>query len=136
MAGGRVLDSWAVICYLAREPGFEEVAELLAEAVMAGHKMRLSVVNWGEVLYIAQRRKGRSGVRTIETAIDGLPIDLVPVDKDTARQAAQVKAGGGLSYADAFAVALARLAGVDLVTGDPEMAAAEKFVKVRWLVKR
>ena len=136
MSAGRVLDSWAVICYLGREPGFEGVAELFAETVLAGGKLRMSTVNWGEVLYIAQRRRGRAAAREIEAAIDALPIEVIPADKDTARQAAHVKAGGGMSYADAFAVALAKLAGVELVTGDPEMEVAEKFVRVRWLVER
>lgn len=112
------------------------MAELLAESVQAGKDLKMSVVNWGEVLYIAARRRGRAAAREIEAAIEALPIDVVDADRDVARQAAIVKAGGGMSYADAFAVALAKLSGAQLVTGDPELLAAEHLVRVKWLAGR
>jgi predicted nucleic acid-binding protein len=41
-----------------------------------------------------------------------------------------------MSYADAFAAALAHTRGVELVTGDPEFLAVEGEIKIRWLSNR
>jgi uncharacterized protein len=38
-----------------------------------------------------------------------------------------------LSYADAFAAALAKIRRAELITGDPEFRAVEGEVKIHWL---
>jgi predicted nucleic acid-binding protein len=38
-----------------------------------------------------------------------------------------------MSYADAFAAALAKIKNAELVTGDPEFKALEKEIKINWL---
>ena len=54
-------------------------------------------------------------------------------DLELARQAAQFKAAHKLSLADAFAAALAKDRKAELVTGDPELKALEKVIKIVWL---
>ena len=44
-----------------------------------------------------------------------------------------IKAGHALSYADAFAAALARSLNAVLITGDPEFRSVESLVRVEWL---
>ena len=41
-----------------------------------------------------------------------------------------------MAYADCFAAALAKLRGLEVVTGDPEFKAVEKEVKVAWLPQK
>ena len=65
--------------------------------------------------------------------IDNLPIEVVPVDRGLARLAAGFKARGGLSYADAFAAALAKERNAGLLTGDPELKTLENEIKILWL---
>ncbi len=47
--------------------------------------------------------------------------------------AARIKAEHPLSYADAFAAALAQELGASLVMGDPEFKTVESTVNVMWL---
>jgi predicted nucleic acid-binding protein len=49
------------------------------------------------------------------------------------RQAAIYKATRRLSYADAFAAALAKIRNAELVTGDHEFKVLEDEIKIDWL---
>ena len=50
------------------------------------------------------------------------------------KAAAAIKAGGGLTFADAFGLGLAQELGACLVTGDPEPVAAAKVnVELLWI---
>lgn len=46
-----VIDSYALIAYLEREKGYEEVAKIFDECVARDREVFVSVVNWGEVIY-------------------------------------------------------------------------------------
>jgi predicted nucleic acid-binding protein len=68
--------------------------------------------------------------------IAGLTIEIVGVDDknlDLVRQAAIYKATRKLSYADAFAAALAKIRNAELVTGDGEFEEVESEIKIGWL---
>ena len=62
-----------------------------------------------------------------------LPIQLAEVTMDRVLAAAQVKAQYPISYADAFAVALAQELNATIVTGDSEFKQVESIVKLSWL---
>ena len=51
-------------------------------------------------------------------------------DPDMVIAAARIKAGGGISYADCFAVATAQRYGEPLLTGDPEIVALVGEIEV------
>jgi hypothetical protein len=53
------------------------------------------------------------------------PVQLIPVDIELAKKAAELKASGKMSYADCFAAALAGLRKAELVTGDVGFRQAE-----------
>jgi predicted nucleic acid-binding protein len=77
-------------------------------------------LNLGEVLDLEMRARGPAGAsKTIESARSEL--HLVDPDWHLVQTAAEVKAGGGLSYADSFCVATARRLEAPLWTGDPEI---------------
>ena len=133
MAATKVLDSWALLCNLEQEPGFEKMIELFEKAVESSKPLLMCIVNWGEVYYQIARRFGDQKAQEIEQLIQTLPIALVEADKSLAREAARIKATKPMAYADCFAAALARLKKAELYTGDPEFKAVEKEIKVVWL---
>ena len=133
MAAAKVLDSWALLCYLEQEPGYEKIIELFEKAVESSKPLLMCVVNWGEVYYQVLRRFGDQKAQEIEQLIQTFPITLVEVNKELTREAARIKATKRMAYADCFAVALARLKKAELYTGDPELKAVEKDIKVVWL---
>ncbi len=133
MAKEKVLDSWALLCYLEQEPGFEKVVELFEKAVQFSKPLLMCMVNWGEVYYQVARRFGEGKAQEIEQLIESFPISLVDADKELTREAARMKATKPMAYADCFAAALARLQKAELYTGDPEFKAVEKEIKVVWL---
>jgi predicted nucleic acid-binding protein len=133
LAAVKVLDSWALLCYLEQEPGYEKIIELFEKAVEFSKPLLMCIVNWGEVYYQITRRFGDPKAQEIEQLIQTLPITLVEANKELTREAARIKATKRMAYADCFAVALARLKKAELYTGDPEFKVVEKDIKVVWL---
>ena len=93
----------------------------------------LSIVNYGEVVYITEREKGLTGAQSVIAALDQMPITLVEADRALTFVAAHLKAHHPIAYANAFAVALAQTKGAILFTGDPEMKAVEQLTRIEWL---
>lgn len=133
MAVVRVLDSWALLCYLEKEPGCEKIIELFEKAVKSSKPLLMCIVNWGEVYYQVARRFGDTKAQEVESLIETFPITLVEANKELTREAARIKSTKSIAYADCFAVALARLHKAELYTGDPEFTAVEKEIKVVWV---
>ena len=80
---------------------------------------------------MARGRQGGGGLGSQD--LSQLPIELVEADLPLAKQAAIYKATNKMSYADAFAAALAKIKNADLVTGDAEFKPLEKEIKINWL---
>ncbi len=109
------LDSWAVLRWLEGD----EPAAARVEAAMPSRPV-MSWINLGEVAYIVERRAGADRARRV---VRGLRLRLTLDLPTEARvlEAAHLKAGYPLAYADAFAVATAIARGATLLTGDPEI---------------
>ncbi|MCJ7784761.1 MAG: type II toxin-antitoxin system VapC family toxin [Desulfobacterales bacterium] len=133
MSAAKVLDSWAFLCYLEQEPGYEKIIELFDKAVESSKPLFMCIVNWGEVYHQVMRRFGDRKAQEIEQLIQTLPITLIEANKELTREAARVKARRKMAHADCFAVALARLKKAELYTGDNEFKAVEKETKIAWL---
>lgn len=132
----KVLDSWALIAFFEDEAAAEEVESLLVKAETGKHKLLLSVIGWGEVYYNTMREASQDAAEQKAREMAGLAIELVGVDDknlELVRQAAIYKATRKMSYADAFAAALARIRNAELVTGDREFRVVEDEIKVEWL---
>jgi predicted nucleic acid-binding protein len=133
LAAVKVLDSWALLCYLEQEPGYEKIVELFEKVVESSKPLLMCMVNWGEVYYQVVRRFGEEKAEEIERLIQTLPITLIEANKELTREAARVKATKRMAYAECFSVALARLKKAELYTGDSEFKVVEKDIKVVWL---
>ena len=129
----RVLDSHSLIAYLENERGADKMIELFQVARDSGKALFLSVVNWGEVYYITLREAGRERVEAVAHLVSTLPIQVVPVDLELTKQAAEFKAFKRMSYGDCFAAALAKLRKAELVTGDPEFKQVAAQVRIFWI---
>jgi ribonuclease VapC len=132
----KVLDSWALIAFFEDEPAADEVEKLLIKAEAGTHTLLLCAVNWGEIYYNTMREVSRAAAEKMVEEIANLAIELVGIDPENlelVRQAAVYKATKKLSYADAFAAALAKLRNAELVTGDLEFREVEDEVRLNWL---
>lgn len=111
-----VLDSWAVLRYLEDEGS---AAAVVAD-LLDGNRPLMSWINLGEIHYVLRRLHGEEDaaqtVRDLRDVIDArLP------DERLVLEAARIKADQPMSYADAFAAALAVAQGAELWTGDREL---------------
>lgn len=129
----KVLDSYALLAFFENEKGADKVADIIRQARDRDKPLLLTAVNWGEVLYIVTRASGNAAAGKIEEIIDTFPIEIVPVDRDIAKIAAEFKAAKKMSYADCFAAALAKLKKAELVTGNRKFKAIKNKIKIRWL---
>jgi len=121
------------MAFLRDEPGGPRVRELLHAAARGEIQLHLCLINYGEVLYMVERRWGEIELRKVITRLDDLPIQVMPIDRPLILAAAHIKAHYPLSYADAFAVALAQKLDATVVTGDPEFKHVEELVRIEWL---
>ncbi len=135
MLNGVVLDSFALLAYLEEEQGARQVKGLLHQAVAGKLEVHMTYVNLGEAYYITARTYGGERAEEALTMIGYLPVRMVAADRKLTMAAARIKAKYPVSYADAFAVALAKLKRVPVLTGDPEFRRVEELVSVMWLEK-
>ncbi len=128
-----VLDSFALLAHFQAEPGGERVRAVLAQAEKKQAEVYLSIINYGEAIYITEREKGLTAAHRLIAAIDQLPITVIEADRPLTFAAAHLKAQYPISYADAFALALAQQRQAALLTGDLEFRKVEQLVTVEWL---
>jgi PIN domain nuclease of toxin-antitoxin system len=130
-----VLDAFAILAFLAGEPGAERVG-----AVLTVGEPWMTLVNLGEVAYVVERAHGKAAADDVFANLvaperpEGVAVRWLPVDAALVRRAASLKALGGLSYADCYAAAAAAVLDSPVLTGDPEFSVAEKAgIRVAWL---
>jgi len=128
-----VLDAFAVLCYVNREPGSVRIVEILRSAEAKRCTVSLCTVNWAEAMYWVLRRQGPEVAKDVADALDAAPIQILPADRALSARAAELKAPGGISLADCYAAALAQMLDATLVTGDPEFKRVANVVDIEWL---
>ena len=122
------------MAFLEKEPGFEKVQSFFVSAVEKDNNLLMTSVNFGEVYYIVLRECGQGKANEIEKIIGTLPIEIIDVDIELAREAARLKAAHKISYADCFAAGLTKLRKGELITGDREFKQLENKIKIVWIV--
>ena len=128
-----VLDSYAFLAYLSREAGYARVRDILLAAARGAPRILTTIINLGEVLYITEREEGETVARRVLDALDSLPMTVVDAGRVITLATARVKVHHRVSYADAFAVALAQQVGATVLTADPEFRRVEHLISVEWL---
>ena len=108
-----VLDASALLAYLRREPGWEQVLQAFTGTAM------MTTVNFGEVAgWLVRNGADEAAVRTLR---NGLVFPLIPVDDDLAIRAALLEPltrPKGLGIGDRLCLALAARVNGVAVTAD------------------
>jgi predicted nucleic acid-binding protein len=131
-----ILDSFAVLALLEGENSAGRVQAILEMAEQHTAQVYLSLINLGEILYLAERERGLVLAQKTLVAIEQFPLDILPATRERVLAAAHLKAHFPISYADAFAAAAAQEFRGTLVTGDPEFLSTEKLIHIEWLIEQ
>ncbi len=116
-----VLDSWALLALLqGEEPAAARVKQILLEGERQQATLLISIVNLGEVFYRVGRRSSRAAAVDTLNQIRSLSLAIVSASDEMVLAAADLKLEYAISYADAFAAALADRTDATLVSGDPD----------------
>jgi predicted nucleic acid-binding protein len=129
----RVLDSWAILEWMnGRRPADTHVAALLADGEAGRARLLMSAINVGEVYYFLRKQHSPGLAESWRESSGTLPVTIeVPTIEDI-WHAASLKGSFPISYADAFAAALAQEYNCPLVTGDPELRAVDQL-ELDWI---
>jgi predicted nucleic acid-binding protein len=133
LKNGLVFDSWAILAYVQAEPAGARVRSLLIEVTEVRRSLWMTNINLGEVWYMLARRNSSAYASQQLAELSQIGIERVDIDWPTVLQAADYKSRHKISYADAFAAALAKQRHAELVTGDREFHALESEIKIHWL---
>ena len=123
MSSGYVFGTEAIMAFLYTGPGHEAVATLLDEVFSSDADGFLTETTASEVFYLVARFEGVDDVptdaslREADRDIRALERQGLELEAADWRLAAEVKAGGSISLADAYAVALAHERDATLVAG-------------------
>jgi len=128
-----VLDANALLVLLIDRPGAHRMTRLLEQAKRQGLRLFLSAVNWGEVFYSLWRVRGEAEARRLILRIEELPVTVIPVDRERATLAGELKMVHGLGYADSFAASLALELRATLITADPDFRRVGNKLKIEFL---
>ena len=128
-----VLDTWAVIAYLEDEPSGEQVEDLIATAHEEQTPIYMSVVNVGEVWYTLAREISEAEANASVKSLRDLRIQFEDATWDITQEVARFKWQHKMSYADAFAAALAKIRKADLITGDTEFKPLVGEIRILWV---
>lgn len=123
MSNRYVFDTEAIIAYLYDEPGRNVVEGYLGDVRDGTAEGLLAETNAGEVLYLVARFEGTDekpttdSLRTADRDLRALERGGIQIERADWRLAAEVKADGHISFADAHGIALAHETDATLIAG-------------------
>jgi predicted nucleic acid-binding protein len=138
MTNCKVVDAWALLAWVRDEGSAAmRVRDCLLGAAEGDFQLLMSWINAGEVYYMLARKHNAKAANDFLRRLPSLPIRLMLPDEEMIMEAAKLKSLHRLSYADAFAVALAVREDAAVITGDPEIRdlsiSTSGRVKVEWI---
>jgi uncharacterized protein len=93
----------------------------------------MSSINLGEMWYMLVRKHSAELANRALDELAQIGLERVDVDWPMVLQAADYKSRHKISFADAFAAALAKQRNAELVTGDREFRALDSEIKIHWV---
>jgi predicted nucleic acid-binding protein len=124
-----VLDASAVVRYLTNGIGEEKVDALIHRSHKHEARLLISMVNWGEVLYVLAGMIGLEKATSVLKAMSAV-LESFAIDEELAEAAAVIKFHYKMGYADCYAAALTMRIDATLVTSDPDFAKLGKKLKL------
>jgi ribonuclease VapC len=129
----RVLDSWPILERIkSGNPAADLLDVILSDAEAGRIRLLMSAINAGEVYYFLGMHHSSSLAELWPEASRTLPVTMEVPSAGDIRSAASLKARFAISYADAFAAALAQKYDCPLVTGDPESRCVDHLT-INWM---
>lgn len=111
-----ILDACALIAFLRKEKGNEKLRELLKDKSCT---FFMHAVNLGEVYYDTLRHTGEEKAKELFDDISRLPVRIIwSIDIPFLELTGKYKTSFSMSYADAFALALAEREEATVITTD------------------
>jgi len=86
-----VFDSFVLLSLFHKEEGWEKVKDILRRLASEDKKGLLSGIKRGEFYYIIRRLVGRAKAEEALALLEQLPIEILPVDDQIAKEAAEIK---------------------------------------------
>jgi predicted nucleic acid-binding protein len=132
-----VLDSFALIGFLENEEFASRVEVILKQARKGKTVVYLHALHLGEVYFITLREQSQNMADLAYARIKSFPVRYIDlIDDELLRNAGWLKANYPITYADAFAAALAIIHKSSLLTGDPEFKKLEtkEAISIEWLI--
>ncbi len=129
-----VLDSWAVLAHFQGDSAGAPVADLISRALRHGQPAAISVVSVGEVWHAVALAASVAEADDALTEMRRWGMEFVDVDWLLTRSAIGFRLKANLSFADAYAAALAFRRQASLLTGSPVFKPLEDEIKIAWLV--
>lgn len=130
-----LLDAWPVLEWIkGREPCASLFQHTVEEAIAGRYALSMSRINYGEAIYSIRKSIPANTIEAALKAFREIPIRLHSVDDLLIDEAVDLKSVYAISYADAFAAALAIRCNLPLITGDPELRAlAGAGLTLHWI---
>ena len=131
-----VLDSWPVLAWIKHhEPASSSLRSFVAFVAEQDDTLAMSLMNCGEVVYMVRKSPDILDPQGALQRFYSLPIVFHSVDDALVSEAVDLKSVYPISFADAFAAALAIRLRVPLVTGDQELLTlkADGVLQLHWL---
>ncbi|MGI9108305.1 MAG: type II toxin-antitoxin system VapC family toxin [Pyrinomonadaceae bacterium] len=111
-----VLDASAIIAWLRNEPGADVVENAIRDL---NAQCLVHAINLCEVFYDAHRKAGEARAQAVVSDLAAVGVvERGDFDQAFWMEAGKLKAGGGISLADCFAITLTKRAGATLLTSD------------------
>jgi predicted nucleic acid-binding protein len=115
-----VLDTSAILALRSDEPGAGRVESILRAARSRSAVVRVSFMTRMELLYRIAVDENQDAAGDAIRLLDAVPVEWISCEESILLAAARIKAGGGLSVADAWIAATAAVRGGILVHKNPE----------------
>jgi predicted nucleic acid-binding protein len=122
-----VLDTSAILALILAEPEAASVVRLLESARDSSATIAVPFLALMETEYKLLRQVSAEDADVALQVILQWPVDVVESHEPWRRAAARVKAGGGLSVADAWMASLALISDAQLLHKDPEFDAVPEL---------
>lgn len=129
----RVLDTWPILEWMnGRQPATGTVQTLFDQSAAGGAQLFMSAINAGEVFYVLRKLHSERLAESWRNSSGTLPVTIDVPTLNEIWDAALLKGRHPISYADAFAAALAQKHRCALVTGDPDFRAVA-HLELDWI---
>lgn len=129
----KLLDSFAILRWTQKEPGWKKIKNLLELAENGEEELLMSQINLCEIYYKTIRVIGLEQAKKFLETFYLLPITVVHPSDELIWRSGEIKARYSISFADCFAVATAVDHNAMIVTGDSEFKLVEQLVEIEWI---